>query len=506
MSHILVKEQVDIFKLPQVDERYLSAPGKQISIGDLHGNTMKLLFLLVKHGIAKNLTAADYQDLVDIYKTRPLSKENLKAFNLILDKIEFNADTKIRFIGDELADRGNNDYFTLKVFEKLHKNKVPFETLASNHSIEFIEAYEIQDNFHAPMLSQGGHAPSLESLQDLGARDVVTRDEVIELTRYYKPSLKLISYSLNEDHSNITLYSHAAIGINTIKKVAEKLGVDYLDADSTELAQTIDSINEQFQKHVESNTVHTLYDRRNMEAGYSGHADLTDAPIEMLMWNRLYGEDIIERPNNLNGFSLNYVHGHDSNDPKLVNNYNLDNILGKAQSLNQGEYTVLYSTESQLIKKVLTSEEVEAIRKKAAPKFAKIDQVFKELNDKIANIDQHVYEQAHQIASEMFKQLQGARKRYESNLLAGVNDPKAGSIFKIACEKAVITAKPILIRDLSWGDYLTNLVKTIVNAVITVGTLGKYNGFFPPATSKSSEAVKVFEKDLEQINTQNLAL
>ncbi len=501
MSHILVQEPVDIFQLPTADERYQTAPGTQVSIGDLHGNTMKLIFLLIKHGIAKNLTAGDYDKLVAIYKTKAteLSKEDLRTFNLILDKIQFNTDSKLRLIGDELADRGNNDYFTLKVLEKLHKNKVPVEILISNHGVEFIEACEIQGNFHAPMLSLGGHAPSLENLQTIVERGLVSREEIIDLTnRAYKPSLKAISYSLNEDQSNITLYSHAAIGINTIKKVAEKLGVPYADASAVELAQTIDAINELFQAYVDADAVHYLYSREQMEAGYMGYADLSDAPFELLMWNRLYNEEIIQRPDKIGNYTLNYVHGHDSSDPKTTNNYNLDNSLGKFEHLNQGEYTVLYSHETQLNKLNIENPERKA---HIEPIIKRVDKALTGLNNKIAKVEQHKFAEAHGVATELLTQLQKAKQNYEKYLLIGMNEQHAQKIFTTACEKAISKAKPVLERDLSWGEFLTNFLKAIANAVISM--VSTNHSFFKLAIPESVKAVERLQEALG-VNEQGL--
>ena len=61
MPNGFVAVDVDIFECPAVDELYLADKGTQITCGDVHGNVVKLLFLLVKHGIAKNLGASQYQ-------------------------------------------------------------------------------------------------------------------------------------------------------------------------------------------------------------------------------------------------------------------------------------------------------------------------------------------------------------------------------------------------------------------------------------------------------------
>ena len=51
-------------------------------------------------------------------------------------------------MGDILADRGNNDYLTLKLLEKLHSLEIPYEIMLSNHDLWFIEAAE--DYFQNP--------------------------------------------------------------------------------------------------------------------------------------------------------------------------------------------------------------------------------------------------------------------------------------------------------------------------------------------------------------------
>lgn len=334
----LISKQVDIYQFPSVD---LIDKGTQITIGDLHGNAMKLMFMLVTHGIATNINKEDYENLVKIYSIQAenLTKEHLGDFNKILAKIEFNSDSTIRLIGDELADRGNNDYFTLKILEKLHDHKVPVEIIVSNHSIEFIEASEKQKDFRAPMLNNE-HALSMKNLQTLVEKGIVEREEILKIAKKaYKPTLRAISYSLSEDDKEITIYSHAGIGLNTIKKLASHLKVNYKDTTALDLALTIQNINEKFQKHVQNNTVNTLYTRAKMNEGYRGYSDLSNAPFEFIMWNRLYNK--IDRPAVHSGYNVNFVHGHDSSDLTRDNIYNLDNTLGKEAQANRGTYTVL---------------------------------------------------------------------------------------------------------------------------------------------------------------------
>lgn len=349
MSSELILEEVDIVEFPKLDVSHLGDEGAQITMGDLHGNTIKLLFLLIKHGIVGGLEEHEYNKITSIYSTATdeLTRENLNQFNLILAKIKFNRGATIRLIGDELADRGYNDYFTLKLIEKLHEHGVNLEILLSNHGIEFIEAYETKTDFHPLRLSKEQHARSMEKMQNLIDKGLINIDEVNEIAKKcYKPKLKAISYTLNEDQTEITLYSHAAIGLNTIYCIAQRLGLPYEDSTAIALAQTIDAINERFQDFVQNNRVHQLYTESDMWKGYGGCADLSLSPFEFLMWNRHY--DHIERPVIHNGYRVNFVHGHDMGDSTKDNIYNLDNFLGKGASANQGQYAVLYSHETPL--------------------------------------------------------------------------------------------------------------------------------------------------------------
>lgn len=341
MFNKLINEKVDIYTFPDSIDNENKA--NEITIGDLHGNAMKLLFMLVKLGIATIIDKTDYQKLVETYKTpvNLLKKGNLDEFNSILANMKFHTKSKLRLLGDELADRGNNDYFTLKILEKLNTAGVPVEIILSNHSVEFIEAYEKQDRFEPQMLFLG-FAHSMQRLQNLIDKRLVSKKEILEIVdKAYKPTLKVISYSLDLASNEINIFSHAAIGLNTIKNLAEKFNINYDDTTAEKLAQTIDKINESFQKKAKTNTIHTLYARKNMEDGFNNpNTDLSDSPIEFSMWNRRY--DVIDRPANYKGYKLYFVHGHDT--PKISNPnahiHNLDNKLGKGNT-SKGIYTVL---------------------------------------------------------------------------------------------------------------------------------------------------------------------
>ena len=122
--NILIKDKkTDIYAYPKV----FNDNQGSLTIGDLHGNTIKLLYFLLRHKIIDFRAECDkqktYQAFVDLYEqsrdrtlTKPQLETILQTFHQLVDTIEvIDNDILIRLIGDEVADRGNNDYFTLKL-------------------------------------------------------------------------------------------------------------------------------------------------------------------------------------------------------------------------------------------------------------------------------------------------------------------------------------------------------------------------------------------------------
>jgi hypothetical protein len=103
-THQLLREEVDIYQYPPKVDLHTNDKGAQCTTGDLHGNSMKLLYLLISHGVLQNISKEDYAELTEIYRknTLDLEKEDLNRFNSILAKATWNKDAAaIRLIGDE---------------------------------------------------------------------------------------------------------------------------------------------------------------------------------------------------------------------------------------------------------------------------------------------------------------------------------------------------------------------------------------------------------------------
>jgi hypothetical protein len=104
---------------------------------------------------------------------------------------------------------------------------------------------------------------------------------------------------------------------------------------------------------------------------------------------------------------------------------------------------------------------------------------------------------------ELLDSLKGYRDIYAKNLNEGVDIQQAGKAFKYHCEIAINRAIPILERDLGWGEFLKNVLKSIGNAVVTIITFGNKTNFFSYTKSEASRAATEAKEDLGLNNNQS---
>ncbi len=341
--HYISNEQVNLDVYPALDLEHTASDGTQITLGDLHGNAVKLLYTLTRHGFFE-ISSKDYAEYVRIYRKHRLQAQDLKDMDAILSRIQLKPEAQksyLRLIGDVLADRGMNDYFTLKLLKKLRDERIPFEMLISNHDAEFIKCIEKKLSFNTSKLGDK-QANSSYKLHELINRGLINREEVIALYETsYKPALKALSYSFNESQDKMTIYSHGIIGLNNIEHIAKALDVPYFGSEPIELARTIDAINDKFSEHVAQNTLTDLLnlDKIDIDA-INGKLPIDEKqfPLAHLIWNRKV-EGLI-RPEH-----IIFVHGHEMSDKSINNIINLDNDLGKDLYQHKGLYNALFSRE-----------------------------------------------------------------------------------------------------------------------------------------------------------------
>lgn len=301
--HDLINAEVDLDVMPEVKQ--LSDQGvvqpSQVTVGDLHGNAIKLLYILLEYNIITNFSQDEYDFLVQLYKTDVslLTAEEIALFDEIVDNMQYLPGKTVRLLGDVFADRGSNDYWTLKLLQKCKRSGVSIEILLSNHDYEIIKAYEFKEEFEPDDTMEGQFTLSMQRMQTLIDKDLISLDDMADgFKALFLSSLKIVSYTLNEESDNITIYSHAPIDLDVIASLAEALKVEFKAETILELARTLDSIQEQFTNYIKSNEIHTF---------------LPDgSPNTLVMYNRNF-----KRLQNTTaqGYTITYFHGHTNTIP-----------------------------------------------------------------------------------------------------------------------------------------------------------------------------------------------
>ncbi|OGT43124.1 MAG: hypothetical protein A3F42_06475 [Gammaproteobacteria bacterium RIFCSPHIGHO2_12_FULL_37_34] len=330
-SQFIRKTTADLRDYPGLDS-HLVGIHYEITIGDLHGNALKLLYFLIDQQVLA-MSKQDYMEAVTIYERAKLmlTIDDLKKFSEILSRTTTNKPVdKVRFIGDELADRGNNDYLTLKILEKLHAHSIPFEILLSNHGLEFIQWYE-KNNWPDIPSYQRSSQENMLKLMDAGMIHETEIDEIINFV--YKPNVKVLGYHIGD--KKITLFSHAPIGLEIIRAMAKQLNVAYHDGTIKELSESIDCINAIFSEYVNKNIVHDLVQSRmafaevqeKMFGNPYENLNWKKFPFAYLIWSRRYAG--LQCPDHYHGYTINFIHGHDHKPSGLDNVKSLDDEFGK---------------------------------------------------------------------------------------------------------------------------------------------------------------------------------
>lgn len=354
-------EPANLMHFPALDKQH-AATGHVLALGDLHGNAIKLLYFLIRQGIA-TIDDQQYQQLVEIYfkEVSTLTLADLIQFKTIVNAAHYHSEADICLLGDDLADRGSNDYFTLLVLQAMHQAQVPFTILLSNHNVEFLKIYlggleqqiissPVNGIYFATTISIGDQDKSLQNLGHLLANNLIEYSEIHTLVKQcYLPHLQLIKL-VKDTEKKVVVMTHAPTGLAVIKGLANKYHLPYADQSTDELAQTVDSINQAFQQVVQNQPEEAVYYRIK---GDAYNIPPLAEPLKCLLWNRVSvhaaeGYDLQEMHYLHNGYEIYYISGHNGNGvvykPYRHYVFNLDNILGKTMALHMqhGEYAFIY--------------------------------------------------------------------------------------------------------------------------------------------------------------------
>nr|NKB47078.1 hypothetical protein [Legionellales bacterium] len=300
--------------------------------GDMHGNFINFLYFLVRKGLV-SITAEDYQTLANIYQKIPpemndsressveinpvcsgdieessaetaetaqsiLSKEDVQNFDNTLKKITLTeSPASLILAGDELSDRGNNDIFTLFLIRRLHQIGMRLRIILSNHSVEFLNAYRhgIPSSWLDPNSAYYQTHRSQRLLDQSIKADLLEQKKLDQLIHEdYLPHLKALSYSIDPHDSKITICTHAPVGLDTLKKIAEEYyTIDYDDSNLLALCRTLDEINESFAVNIDR-TVQSIAKSKKIST-----------PLVDLVWAR-YEKYVNDFLRNNNHYYLSY--------------------------------------------------------------------------------------------------------------------------------------------------------------------------------------------------------
>lgn len=291
-----------------------------VTFGDMHGNTMKLIWVLIKSGVIEMLPQV-FNTLWEIYLKSGIHSFSLTSIDIInftniLANAKFNGKLKIRFLGDMFSDRGFNDYLTLIVLNTLNDKKINYEILISNHDWILLRDYESSPTTWANSFNDEGQNDSKLGLALTINKNIVSHDEIKKMIKaYIIDHTQLLAAATTIDNM-IIIFMHAPNGGEIVEKIANTLSLLHLfdDSSAKDLKFSIDNINKEFIKNFD----------KNFPIVDDSVSKYQEGPFFDLVWNR---ED-------LNKYSNYYylkcvVHGHigEENDPEKF--INLDTDLGK---------------------------------------------------------------------------------------------------------------------------------------------------------------------------------
>lgn len=298
----------------------------EVTLGNLDGNALLLLSMLLHHGYAKGIDKYDYEKFVKLYYKSPkdITSEDLQFFDGLLSQLSFSKQGMLRLMSGDLCSGGSNDYFMLKILDVMHQGGMPYKVMMSLNTHDFLKNIATGEDF-SPMSMQ---KQSFQNMQAL-IKDKKVSEKTIRtmLENSYLPHLKLISYTLSKDEEHrptLTYFTQSPISLENIKAVAKKLGVAYADNSLEALANTFEEINEKFRQSIQSGAWKELF-------SYS-----KDDPIMIFLHNR--SRLFEQKQSEQNGYQVRNVctsfGGQKGFNCDISSNLDEGNQLGKANNLS----------------------------------------------------------------------------------------------------------------------------------------------------------------------------
>ena len=355
-------QQADLTQYPSVDPALFD---QTVTMGDGHGNPVKVLYFLMMTGRINpsQFQEEDYRRFYDL-STIPanrLQSGELSEMIELTQKLERHPSLKkgvgVRFIGDNFADRGECDLWMLLIYERLAEQKIPFCELLSNHTMSFLRTFIGGCSEHlGPQ-----QAKSLYGLKTLITRGLINEAAVRELVNQYLiPSLRVIDAILNTDSTTpdcASVYAHAPIPFGLIDRLARELQIEVIEPASVEttVSQIIPQINHRLLDQLYDPNFYVDLNQcwdRIIQAQYRElaptHDNITSIPfaaldqladqlsdlnqwvvyslLAMVCWNRDLTLDQIEE---YQGRHIRHVHGHTGGEGVCIKFYDSMGYWGR---------------------------------------------------------------------------------------------------------------------------------------------------------------------------------
>lgn len=259
-------EWVNLNQFPdeKLIEKCRIKPGEEITIGDMHAHALKMLQFLIVTDILQ-VPQEFYPEIVNIYRRggslNRQGKERFREIILEKSKVRKVDGMLVRFLGDLIADRGENDYFILIILQALRNAGVPVDIILSNHDLQHIKDYEAgtltSDDERSPLppdkIREGAWLPEdktyvskyksvltwkfANSLYAYGRfiKDPENQFSVADAERLletaYLAQLNIVSCRVEEksgekSRAKVHIFSHAPTDINDIAFLAHYFKVD----------------------------------------------------------------------------------------------------------------------------------------------------------------------------------------------------------------------------------------------------------------------------------------
>jgi hypothetical protein len=339
------------------------------TVGDLHGNFMCFLYFAVARGAMK-ISLEDYHELAVIYNNWSESKDldtrrqQKATFNELVAKIEVAPQAKLRLIGDELDDRGQDDALTLEPLAGFKEKGGIYETILSNHTAGFILCIEEaiqkatingvfnEEKFKKDFIAQQTFiqklqpeaANSFANLQYSLEHGIISVKDLLEKYNSHKSTFKAFSYDYDV-RGKIMIYSHAPMGRAMICAVALGM-IRYLN---DEEKNTVNAMVTKFdaQEEVTDNDMPPIIDAINRVVALKAQSNTLSDIINKE--SALY--DAVENRKNPKD-NMNNTHGHDPTE--FRGRISLDSFCGKYLEFFYSELLTIAKTTRRLVNDLQT--------------------------------------------------------------------------------------------------------------------------------------------------------